>query len=85
MAKAGVTGAREARDQLRRLLDEAAGGRATIITRRGHPVAALVPLKDYHGTTSKQKSLLDLAGSGRGLWGSDSRATLSKLRGEWNR
>jgi hypothetical protein len=33
----------------------------------------------------RQKSLLALAGSGRGLWGRDSRKTLRKLRDEWDR
>jgi hypothetical protein len=30
-------------------------------------------------------SLLPLAGSGRGLWGPDSRSTLRALRDEWDR
>jgi prevent-host-death family protein len=84
MAKAREKGAEEARNQLPQLLEDAASGRATVITRRGRPVAALVPLEAYHGS-SKQRSLLDLEGSGRGLWGRNSRDTLTKLRDEWNR
>lgn len=84
MAKAREKGAEEARNQLPQLLEDAAGGRATVITRRGRPVAALVPLKAYRGF-SKQRSLLDLEGSGRGLWGRNSGETLTKLRDEWNR
>ncbi len=83
MAKAREKGAEEARNQLPQLLEDAAGGRATVITRRGRPVAALVPLKAYRA--SKQRSLLDLEGSGRGLWGRNSSETLTKLRDEWNR
>lgn len=83
MAKAREKGAEEARNQLPQLIEDAAGGRATVITRRGRPVAALVPLKAYHA--SKQRSLLDLEGSGRGLWGRNSSETLTKLRDEWNR
>lgn len=83
MAKPREKGAEEARNQLPQLLEDAAGGRATVITRRGRPVAALVPLKAYQA--SKQRSLLDLEGSGRGLWGRNSSETLTKLRDEWNR
>ena len=84
MAKTREKGAEEARDQLPQLLEDAASGRATVITRRGRPVAALVSLKAYRGS-SKQKSLLDLEGSGRGLWGRNSHETLTKLRNEWSR
>ena len=37
-------GAEEARNELRDLLTAAEKGRATIITRHGRPVAALVPI-----------------------------------------
>jgi prevent-host-death family protein len=37
-------GSEEARNELPTLLEEAEGGRTTIITRRSRPVAALVPL-----------------------------------------
>lgn len=84
MAKAKEKGVEEARDQLPQLLEDAANGRATIITDHGRPVAALVPIAAYRGS-SKQKSLLDLAGSGRGLWGPNSTETLTKLRDEWSR
>lgn len=84
MAKAREKGAEEARNQLPQLLEDAASGRATVITRRGRPVAALVPLKAYHGSR-KQRSLVDLEGSGRGLWGRNSSETLTKLRDEWSR
>lgn len=84
MAKVREKGAEEARSQFSQMLEDAAGGRATVITRRGRQVAALVPLNVYHGS-SKQRSLLDLEGSGRGLWGRDSSGTLSKLRDEWSR
>jgi prevent-host-death family protein len=45
MAKVEHKGAEEARNQLPELLDAAAEGRSTIITRRGRPIAALVPLE----------------------------------------
>jgi prevent-host-death family protein len=77
-------GSEEARNELPTLLEEAEGGRATIITRRGRPVAALVPLSQYH-TGHRQQSLLTLEGAGRGLWGKNSTGPIKKLRDEWSR
>lgn len=81
MAKIVHKGSEEARNELPTLLEEAEGGRATIITRRGRPVAALVPLAQYRAR--HQQSLLTLEGSGRGLWGKSSSEKLKKLRDEW--
>jgi prevent-host-death family protein len=79
-------GAEEARNQLPNLLDDAERGKTTIITRHGKPVAALVPLEVYEKAQPKQQaSLLDLAGTGKGLWGENSTETLRKLRDEWDR
>jgi prevent-host-death family protein len=77
-------GSEEARNELPTLLEVAEGGQSTIITRRGRPVAALVPIAHLR-SMERQKSLLSLKGSGRGLWGKDSGGTLKKLREEWNR
>jgi prevent-host-death family protein len=77
-------GAEEARNQLPELLEGAQQGRSTIITKHGRPVAALVPIEAY-GVAARQESLLPLAGSGRGLWGTDSARTLRRLRQEWSR
>jgi prevent-host-death family protein len=77
-------GAEEARNELPNLLAAAEKGRPTIITRHGKPVAALVPIEAY-GAAVRQPSLLSLQGSGRGLWGKNSTATISKLRDEWGR
>jgi prevent-host-death family protein len=77
-------GAEEARNQLPDLLDAAEAGEATIITRHGRPVAVLVPISTYK-TTARQASILPLEGTGRGLWGKDSRRTLRRLRAEWDR
>ncbi len=75
-------GAEEARSQLPNLLDTAEQGRATIITRHGRPVAVVAPL-DVLDAAPRQAPLTPLEGSGRGLWGEDSVATLKRLRGEW--
>ena len=77
-------GAEEARNQLPDLLEAAERGQSTIITKHGRPVAALVPMEAFTAT-ARQQSLLPLKGSGRGLWGKDSTATLRKLRAEWSR
>ncbi len=84
MSKPGRKGAEEARNQLPALLEAAEKGRSTVITRHGRAVAALVPISAYGGA-SEQQSLIPIAGSGRGLWGKDSRRTIRKLRGEWSR
>jgi prevent-host-death family protein len=77
-------GVEEARNQLPRLLDDAGRGQATVITRRGRSVAALVPLEAF-GTYGGQHSLLPLAGSGRNLWSRHSTRKLRRLREEWSR
>jgi len=82
VAKLQRKGAEEARNQLPLLLAAAEKGRTTIITRHGRSIAALVPVGDLG--KSSQKSILPLAGSGKGLWGSNSRTTLRRLRDEWN-
>ena len=80
----GRKGAEEARNQLPALLEAAEKGRSTVITRHGRAVAALVPISAY-GATPSQQSLIPAAGTGRGLWGRDSRQTIRRLRGEWRR
>lgn len=77
-------GSEDARNELPRLLHEAERGRATVITRRGRAVAALVPMEAMTAHV-RQQPLADVLGSGKGLWGRDSRAGLRKLRDEWNR
>jgi prevent-host-death family protein len=77
-------GAEEARNQLPNLLEAAEGGRSTVITKRGRPVAALVPIADYVAT-ARQEPLTAVAGSGRGLWGRNSARAIRKLRDEWSR
>ena len=83
MSKLQRKGAEEARNQLPALLAEAEKGRATIITRHGRSIAALVPVKGVTG--SRQKTLAALAGSGKGMWGKDSANAVRRLRDEWSR
>ena len=76
-------GVEQARNQLPQLLEQAAGGSATVVAGHGKAIAAIVPL-DADGE-GRQQSILPLAGTGRGLWGAKSTATVRKLRDEWNR
>jgi prevent-host-death family protein len=77
-------GAEEARNELPDLLAAAEKGQATIITRHGRPVAALVPISAY-GSSVRQPPLVPLKGSGRGLWGRNSTKTIRQIRDEWDR
>ncbi len=83
MVKLQRKGAEQARNQLPALLADAEQGRATIITRHGRSIAALVPVKSV--TSTRQKALTALAGSGKGMWGRDSTRTVRRLREEWSR
>jgi prevent-host-death family protein len=76
-------GAEEARAMLPELLERAHHGRATVITRRGKPYAAVVPVEQL--TAGRPRgSLLGLEGTGRGLWGRSSSVTVRQLRDEWS-
>ena len=55
-----------------------------VITRHGRPVAALVPISAY-GAAVRQRPLLPLKGSGRGLWGGNSTETIREMGDEWSR
>ena len=84
MNKPEHKGVEEARKQLPSLIEAAEAGHSTVITKRGRAVAVLAPLDPERGAP-KQRSLATLAGSGRGLWGRNSRRKIGKLRDEWNR
>ena len=75
-------GAESARAHLPDLLDDAHQGVSTIITKRGRPYAALVPLAQS-APPRKIPSLLKMKGSGVGLWGRSSARTVAQLRDEW--
>ncbi len=59
-------GVLEARRRFPELLDRAREGEETLISRHGHPVAALVPLSRRH--RPQRQALLSLKGSGRACW-----------------
>jgi prevent-host-death family protein len=76
-------GSEAARRQLPELLEQAHSGEPAIITKRGQPYAALVPL-DQCQIPSARAGLLALRGSGTGLWGSAPTETVDTLRAEWD-
>jgi prevent-host-death family protein len=84
MTKVSHRGSEDARKELPSLVEAAEGGHATIITRHGRPVAALIPVDAYY-RSHRQQSILPLEGSGHGLWGKDSTHTIRTLRDEWGR
>jgi prevent-host-death family protein len=84
MSRRSFKGVEDARRELPTLLDAARDGASTIITRHGRPVAAIVPL-DEQGRVTATRSLLPMAGSGRGLWGRNPQRSARRLRSEWER
>ncbi len=83
MKRANAKGVEEARREFPAILDAAAKGGTTVITRRGVAVAAVVPASV--AATARPISLLTLAGSGKGLWGADPSKTVARMRDEWTR
>jgi len=81
MRKMRVRGAEAARNQLPQLLDAAEKGASTLITRRGRPVAELIPA-GHRSSSGSQQPLNSLVGSGKGLW---SPGMVQMLRDEWTR
>ena len=84
MSRSNRIGIEDASSQFASLLAEAEQGRSTIVMRHGRPIAAIVPVDRATGRL-RQKSLLGLAGSAKGLWGKDSAKSLRRLRDDWRR
>lgn len=78
------TGAEAARKNLPAILDRAAKGETTVVTRRGRPVAVVGPVEAAApAPRARGQSLLALRGSGKGLWGKDPAATIAQGRKAW--
>lgn len=75
-------GAEEARANLPALLERAHQGTPVLITKRGKPYAALVPIETLP-TSGRRLPISALAGSGKGLWGRKAAATIRRMRDEW--
>lgn len=75
-------GIEEGRRTLPELASDALAGKATVLTRHGKPVAAIVPLGE--ATKPRRRArLLSLRGTGKGLWGPSPTRTIDALRREW--
>ncbi len=66
----------QARAALPRLVRLAQAGHSCVITRRGQPCAAIVPIQNLQAGT-RRPSLLALRGTGSGLWGPHSAQELA--------
>jgi prevent-host-death family protein len=75
-------GAEEARTLLPELLERAHHGSTSVITKRGKPYAAIVPVVQTR--SMPRISILALSGSGEGLWGKQPSKTVDALRDEWS-
>ena len=76
-------GVEEARKQFAALLETAARGQVTVITRHGSPYAAIVPASGINRQTAGI-TLKQLRGSGKKLWPHDAAKWTNKLRKEWD-
>jgi prevent-host-death family protein len=81
VARKKTYGAEEARAKLPELLERAHRGEPTVITKRGQPYAALVPVVDEK--PRRGSTLVSLRGTGRGLWGASAAKLVDELREEW--
>jgi antitoxin (DNA-binding transcriptional repressor) of toxin-antitoxin stability system len=72
-----------ARQNLPEILERAGKGETTVVTKRGRPVAAVVPFHGRGPSGAQGPSLLSLRGSGRGLWGKDPARAIERSRKEW--
>jgi prevent-host-death family protein len=82
MSRRRHTGVEEGRQRLPSLLDEAHAGTPVVITKRGKPYAAIVPLAALP-QAGPRPSLVALRGTGTGLWGDEATAWVDRLRDEW--
>ncbi len=76
-------GLEQARMNLPRVVAQAHDGEMSLITRHGKPYAAVVPVSVAMAGRGRSK-LLDLRGSGKGLWGKPVPLAVRALRDEWD-
>lgn len=82
MSSSRKQGVEDARRNLPALLDRANRGHTVVITKRGKPFAAIVPV-DRAAHMDTGLSLSKLRGTGKGLWGPNASAWVERLRKEW--
>lgn len=83
MARQQSIGAEAARRLFPALVDSASRGQTTIITKRGKPFAAVVPVAQARARVRAGERFVDLSGTGKGLYG-DAAKYVDKLRAEWD-
>ena len=72
-------GLEQARKQLPTIVSQAQAGIASVITRHGKPFAAVVSVGSIE-PSDKSTSILDLRGSGAGLWNASTGQSIDQLR-----
>lgn len=82
MAGIRKEGVEDARKNLPTLLERARQGKSTVITKRGVPYAAIVPVSEV-ARKRAGLTIRDLRGSGKNLWSEDVAVWVDKLRREW--
>ena len=82
MKTAAKKGVEQARRNFPALIEQAARGEPTIITKHGKPYAALVPAS-YLAQNVARVDIRALRGSGKGLWGRSIKRTIRSMREEW--
>ena len=73
----------ELAEQVLALPDEDRAKLATLLAKHQGNVAAVARALKVGGHGERVPRLLDLAGTGRGLWGDNSTEYLQRLRAEW--
>ena len=77
-------GAEEARAKLPDLLEQAHHGQSAVITKRGKPYAAIVPVSAVLTArdSGERQAFRALKGTGKGLW---RKRAVAAMRDEWDR
>lgn len=83
MAARRTRGVQDARRELPDLLEAAHRGNRTVITKRGKPYAAIVPI-DEGTRTRPGLTILGLRGSAKKIWARDAMQVVKALRKEWS-
>ena len=82
MPKIKSEAAEAARKKFPSLIEQAHHGTATIVTKRGRPYAAIVPIAKLMEGKGRL-GIQSLRGSGKGMWGRNAQDTIEKMRREW--
>lgn len=82
MSRIPKEGSEEARKRLPALLERAHRGKPTLITKRGQPYAAIVPVAALNRHQAGI-SIRELRGTGKDFWNKNVPAWIKRIRGEW--